>query len=291
MYSQILLMKNESCASKVEAKKKNDERTIVCRAPIHTPRSITKRILLLGITVALFLVFTSVDSLSYNDPKSASMSRRQVLSNYGGCGGAFLVVALTTTTTCAGSSSVAHAACIPGDTSPDCIGVYKVPVDSSRDMLKANAPQLNYDKNVEPLSVPKSYQDALRVLSKQRLIANEISEAVAAGRLEEAGVKVLSMLPKLTMASRFIVSSFNNGGGTAVDGLRRSKLEGQLQELEGLWGQLDVSIGQGIRGQLGVSAAAQIRILDELKECTVALDEFQQAAASSAVAAASGVQR
>lgn len=266
-----MMMFKESGVLIVVSKDYLENARVPCRCRHFNYLSLLSRFLV--IIVVLFIP-GAVDSLSSTPTR---ISRRQVLSNmvYGYCGGgAFLVPLLLTTTSAA--CDVAHAACLPGDDSVECIGVYKVPVDSSRDLLKEYAPQLNYDGDEPSAARPQSYQGALGVLSKQRLAANDITEAVTAGRLEEAGVKVLKVLPKLTLAGRVIVSSFNGEG--VVEGLRRSKIERQLQELEALWGQLDVSIGQGLRGQLGVSAAAQIRILDELKECAIALEDFQRTA-------------
>jgi len=40
---------------------------------------------------------------------------------------------------------------------------------------------------------------------------------------------------------------------------------------------VDITIGQGLRGTMGVSAVAQLTILSELREATAALDDFLRA--------------
>lgn len=46
------------------------------------------------------------------------------------------------------------------------------------------------------------------------------------------------------------------------------------QALLALWNGIDIEIGQALRGQRGVTAVAQIEILADLKELTVAFDDF-----------------
>ena len=43
--------------------------------------------------------------------------------------------------------------------------------------------------------------------------------------------------------------------------MTRNRLESQWEMVLALWGESDVMIGQGLRGELGVSAVAQIQIL------------------------------
>jgi hypothetical protein len=171
------------------------------------------------------------------------------------------------------------AACLPGDLSPECIGVYKVPIDDeirpyvgSQQALEKFAPELKF---VPPIDAPKSHKEAMEMLLAQRLAADDIRNVVAAGRLEEAGIKVLNLLPKLTVAGRVAVADvFGNENGDVVGELRQARVQSQFQDLQGLWGGVDVMIGQGIRGDLGVSAVAQLQILQELSDGVRAYDDF-----------------
>lgn len=177
-------------------------------------------------------------------------------------------------------SLTANAACLPGDLSPSCIGVYKVPIDDNilpfigtETALKKNAPDLSY---VPPIVAPKSVSDALETLRKQRLLADEIVQIVTAGRLEEAGIKVLELLPKVTMAGRLIVNARLDiqGASDAIQELQQQQLQNSFDQVYVSWNSVDVLIGQGLRGEMGASVVAQLTILAELKDATRALDDL-----------------
>jgi hypothetical protein len=187
-----------------------------------------------------------------------------------------------------GGASVGRAACLPGDLSKECIGFYKVPMDDSYlkyfgtpEAVKTNAPDLNY---VPPIRSPKNYKQAVEILETQLLAAKDIQQVVLAGRLEEAGIKVLNLVPQVTVAGRLVVGTIKEellGGGAAaaaVNEMRILKLEQQLELVMGLWGECDIEIGQGLRGDMGVSAVAQIQILSSLGDAIAALDDLLFAA-------------
>lgn len=173
----------------------------------------------------------------------------------------------------------ADGACLPGDLAPSCIGFYKVPIDysvrsfvGSEEAIKIYAPDLNY---VPPIKSPRSYEDAVAVLLAQRRAADDISTVLLAGRLEEAGIKVLNLMPKLTSAGLVVVSFVKTNEPSGIVGeLKRARIQTQFQDLQAIWGGVDVMIGQGLRGQLGVTAAAQIQILREVQEGVRAYDDF-----------------
>ena len=152
------------------------------------------------------------------------------------------------------SSSSASAICNPGDASPDCIGVYKLPSSTGS------------------ITTP----DARLVLEAQRRAADDIRQVVAAGRLEEAGIKVLNLLPKVTAAGQTLLQTelVSHGGSDGISEVRRIQVQSQLEEMLASWNRCDVTIGQGLRGDLGVSAVAQLTVLSELREATNAMDEF-----------------
>eukprot|EP00539_Tryblionella_compressa_P000654 CAMPEP_0178741068 /NCGR_PEP_ID=MMETSP0744-20121128/4929_1 /TAXON_ID=913974 /ORGANISM="Nitzschia punctata, Strain CCMP561" /LENGTH=246 /DNA_ID=CAMNT_0020393889 /DNA_START=169 /DNA_END=907 /DNA_ORIENTATION=- len=180
----------------------------------------------------------------------------------------------------------ANAACLPGDLRPECIGVYKVPMDDqilpyvgTKEALQKFAPDLEY---VPPMEAPKSLPLAIDLLQAQQVAAKDVQQKISAGKLEEAGVEVLKLIPQLTSSGRYIVSTIDSrlaGGGTSgnvgiVDELKKNMIENQLNTAIALWGECDVMIGQGMRGDMGVSAAAQIQILSSLREACSALDDF-----------------
>lgn len=172
------------------------------------------------------------------------------------------------------------AACLQGDLRPECIGVYKVPMDDNvlpyvgtKEALKKFAPDLEY---VPPIAPPKSISTAMEILETQQLAAQDIKEVVSAGRLEEAGIKVLNLIPKVTSSGRYILANVQAriSASSTVDELKISMLENQLNAVIGLFGDCDVVIGQGLRGEMGVSAVAQLTILSSLRDASSALDDF-----------------
>ena len=178
----------------------------------------------------------------------------------------------------------AHAACMPGDLSTECIGVYKIPIRDATESptmntpeaLKQNAPDLNY---VKPPEAPASIIKAKEELLAQRLAADDIKKVVLEGRLEEAGIKVLNLIPKVTMASYAIQEQVQSRYPTSSSGtnqMRVVQFQQSLQDVIAQWSAIDIEIGQGLRGQLGVSAVAQLAILKSIVEATAALDDFLQ---------------
>ena len=222
----------------------------------------------------LMLFATITHSLA---PQRRICSRRHVMELV--CSGTVTTTALLFGT----ASSAANAACLPGDISKECIGVYKVPLDevtnsdllNSPEALQRNAPNLNY---VPPVTFPQSVTDAVQQLQAQRTAAEDIRSVVAAGRLEEAGIKVLNLLPRVTAAGRVVVdhvaqTSPLTGGAKDVQLLQ---LQSRLEETLNTFGQVDVSIGQGLRGELGVVTVAQLTVLGDLKDAMIAFDDFLQ---------------
>lgn len=162
-----------------------------------------------------------------------------------------------------------------------------LPYVGTPEALRRFAPDLQF---VPPVAAPPSLNAAIEALRSQRLAADDIRDVVSAGRLEEAGIKVLNLLPRVTAAGRLVLSELESrtrgaasgagaggGGGSsssAVEELKIGMLENQLDTMMAFWGECDVEIGQGIRGDMGVSAVAQLNILSSLRDATGALDDF-----------------
>lgn len=160
---------------------------------------------------------------------------------------------------------------LTGDTRKECIGVYKVPMDDrikayveSPEQLKKFAPELKF---VEAQKPPETSAKALEVLLAQRLAADDIKQVVLEGKLEEAGIKLLNLIPKVTLACRIVQAE-------SMSEAQELFLERKVSLVLGLYGETDVMIGQGIRGELGASAPAQINIIKQLTESNEAFDEL-----------------
>ena len=145
----------------------------------------------------------------------------------------------------------------------------------TKEALERNAPGLKY---VPPITIPKSMEEARQVLQAQRIAADDIKGVVAAGRLEEGGMKVLNLVPKVTAAGRVVVDTVAHTTAfrTGVREVQMLQLQSKLDDTLGYFGQVDVSIGQGLRGELGVVTAAQLQVLADLKDAIIAFDDFLQ---------------
>jgi len=162
-----------------------------------------------------------------------------------------------------------NAACLTGDTSEQCIGVYKVPIDEeilpyieTPEQLERYAPDLNW---VAQPTYPKSYNDAIQEFNTmETTYLKDIKDNVLKGSLTVAGVQLLQMIPRFTVCGRVILKTLQAREDINQD--IYSLIEDRYMILYASIQNCDVMIGQGLRGQMGVSAVAQITILSELKQ-------------------------
>jgi hypothetical protein len=167
-----------------------------------------------------------------------------------------------------------------GDTSPDCIGVYKMPMDDGAlpfvetpEKLRMNAPDIRW---VAPVKYPKTYKSAREELNPLRERCTGLNDIVLKGDLTEAGTELLGILPRLTVAGRVVVQSLSEAKSVnGVDlSMKAYRAEVAHTELLNKLGQCDILIGQAISGQLGAMAPAQLHILSDLREAGALFDEF-----------------
>lgn len=178
--------------------------------------------------------------------------------------------------------TVSNAACLMGDTSPDCIGVYKMPMDDTAlkyvdtpEKLKQYAPDVRW---VPPVSYPKSYKEAKSELNSLQQRCATLDSAVLQGNLTEVGIELLGIIPRLTVDGRFVIQTLNEAKSqTGVDmSMKAYRAESAHSELLNKLGQCDILIGQAINGQLGAPAPAQLQILGDVKEANTLFDEFMR---------------
>ena len=168
-----------------------------------------------------------------------------------------------------------NAACLTGDVSEECIGVYKVPLDpeilpyiETPEQLAKFAPDIKW---VPPITYPKSYDVALQEFNTIGNSIKDVTDTVSKGSLTAAGVQLLQVMPKYTVCGKVILNGLS----------QRDDIQGVypliVDRYNILFAQLyscDVMIGQGLRGEMGVSAVAQINILSELKQIESDYDVF-----------------
>lgn len=176
----------------------------------------------------------------------------------------------------------ARSACLMGDTSPDCIGVYKMPMDDTAvnyvdtpEKLARYAPDVRW---VPPVAYPKTFAQAKSELESLQTQCAALDDAVLKGNLTEVGVTLLGIVPRLTVDGRVVIQTMNDAKRTnGVDlSMKAYRAESAHNELLNKLGQCDVLIGQAIRGQLGAPAPAQIQIMTDIKEANLLFDELMK---------------
>jgi len=176
------------------------------------------------------------------------------------------------------SPKQAQAACLAGDTSPDCIGCYKVPIDeainsmvSTPEQLAKYAPDLRWSP---PIEYPKNYNVAKDEIVQLKPDVNQLSSYVTKGDLTKAGVEILRIVPRITVAGRVLISTLEGRNEYTMKALR---VEAAHSDLLASLGSADVLIGQSFAGQLGSITAAQIQILQDLRSANEYYDDLLKA--------------
>jgi hypothetical protein len=220
------------------------------------------------VCMALSRPLPSFPRLRRNDAVVVVSSQRRAFFNAVVAGG--VVSSCMTAVAVLGPLPVASAACLPGDLSKECIGVYKAPIQwddqterATIENLKEFAPDLNID-NVPRAKRPTSKSVARQTLVQQQTIIQEtVLDLVTAGRLEEAGIGLLGVLPKVTSAGNFMVQQAmlenSSQDSKTIAEIRLVRLQSQYQLLLGLLGQSDVSIGQALRGDIPGTITMAVR--------------------------------
>jgi hypothetical protein len=178
--------------------------------------------------------------------------------------------------------AIAQAACLMGDTSEDCIGMYKMPLDDealpyvdTAETLAKFAPGIRW---VPPVEYPKSYNDAKKEMISLRDSVSSLNEIVLKGNLVEAGSLLLGIVPRLTVSGRVMIQTLEETKGKKDDlSMRALRLQAAHTDLLGKLGECDIIIGQALSGQLGSTTFAQIQILSELKDADALFDELIRA--------------
>lgn len=159
------------------------------------------------------------------------------------------------------------AACLAGDVSPDCIGVYKLPLDDSvskyidtPEHLATNAPDLNW---VPIPEYPKNYKCAKEELMQLQSKLKSITPLIQKGDLTSAGVEILAIAPRVTLTGRVIVQTLQNKQEFSMKAMRA---ENAHDELCSALGSCDIVIGQALNGRLGSITMAQIQILEDIRD-------------------------
>lgn len=152
---------------------------------------------------------------------------------------------------------------------------------------------------VPPIEYPATYSAAILQIKQQKTQLDAAKEYLLKGDLNQCGLILLDVVPKLSSSGKVILKAFNDslnkernlqmkkqkGKNNINDAIKESenatsinmksyRFEYTMNELLGYLGETDVLLGQGLRGELGVSAPAQIQILQSLGEAEREFDEM-----------------
>lgn len=163
----------------------------------------------------------------------------------------------------------AHAACLSGDTSKECIGVYKVPVDEeilpfvdTPENLLRFAPDVKWVPPVEPCTDPEEARRMIQVDFKK---ISGLNDLILKGDLTAAGSIILDAMARLQVAGKCIDNEAITGKAIA-NGVDYLRWEAAFEDAKIGLGQLDVALGQGIRGEIGSITVTQLALLSEVKQ-------------------------
>lgn len=169
-------------------------------------------------------------------------------------------------------------ACLAGDTSHDCIGIYKVPIDdnishmvSTPEQLAKYAPDLRW---TPPIEYPTNYNNAKEEIMALKDQVQALVPLVSKGDLTSAGVEILRIVPRITVAGRVVIGSLQE-----IDEFSMKAMRSELAHSEVLasLGSADVLIGQQFAGQFGSITVAQIQILEDLRDANLHYEELVKA--------------
>jgi hypothetical protein len=102
----------------------------------------------------------------------------------------------------------------------------------------------------------------------------EVNKMILKGDLTEAGVELLAMSPRVTVAGRKIIQTLESKEEFSMKAMR---VQDAHYNLMAALGGCDICIGQAIGGRLGSITAAQIMILEEVRDADQGFKELFRA--------------
>lgn len=184
-----------------------------------------------------------------------------------------------------------QAACLSGDTSYECIGYYKVPLDDAvskyvdtAENLSKYAPDLNW---VPPVKYPKTYKLAMQELVGLQTRVRDLRVPILKGELVDAGKEILGIVPRITVAGRVVIRSleshsndrfatFTKKAGQDLS-MSASRSEEAHFDLLANLGDIDTTIGQFLSGQLSALTVTQIEVMQDLQDAEDNFTNLMQA--------------
>ena len=155
---------------------------------------------------------------------------------------------------------------------------------------------VHFHHQVPPIEYPPNFSAASDQVQQQRVKLDLVKDLILKGDLNQGGLVLLDVVPKVSAAGKVILKGFGDAvnkernlqmkriksnDGTIISSekattldMRAYRFEYSINELLGYLGEVDILIGQGLRGELGASAPAQILILSSIDEAQREFDEM-----------------
>jgi len=105
-------------------------------------------------------------------------------------------------------------------------------------------------------------------------LKSDVNRLILKGDFTEAGVELLAMVPRVTVAGRTIVQTLQSKNEFSMKALRA---EDAHFELMAALGSCDIVIGQALAGRLGSITMAQIQILEDIRNADQGFNDLFRA--------------
>jgi len=120
-----------------------------------------------------------------------------------------------------------------------------------------------------------TYQDAKEILIAQRIAVNNISDVIANGNMEEAGFKIMQLSAQTSAAGKLVLDHFQeNTSGDSINMLRFLSCQKKFATLLEYCDGCGLTLQGALKGKLGVTAVAQIKLASIVEETKNAYDDF-----------------
>lgn len=118
--------------------------------------------------------------------------------------------------------------------------------------------------------------DAEEIISSQRLALNNIADVIRQGDIDEAGFKIMQLIAQTKMGGEIILATFQEQlpkkGSTAL--LRYQSCQKKFVYLTESFDDCKLAYENALKGKLGSTAAAQLKLLSIIDTSKNLYDEF-----------------
>ena len=126
-----------------------------------------------------------------------------------------------------------------------------------------------------------TYQSAIEIVYSQRAAVDNIGTVITDGKLDEAAFKVMQLSAQTRMGGKIILDTFQEKIASSKDSsssdvtlLRLLDCQKKFVTLLDLSEECDISLQSALKGKLGSTIAAQMKMLSLVNETKHSFDDF-----------------